>query len=220
MKTCALLPGKDTRPAREQGNKGPSGSGTWHRGKGADEWPSGKRDDEGKKGGKKGSKVSKPDWHGDKDKGSKGKPRMCFFLVAVASWPSLRHRPPSPPSQLTRQRQVYEQCDLGFAFVVFQEVNGDELSLSLARYSPRRCQERPKVCPKATENLGGSTTHSCPSIRAIGPVSCCPREGSLSEHQATRKWGPQGHQSEAQEVAGGQRARGLGHMLCTGGCGS
>ena len=51
------------------GEKGPNGSGTWHRGKGADEWPSRKRDD----GGKKGSKGSKPDWHGDKDKESKGK---------------------------------------------------------------------------------------------------------------------------------------------------
>ena len=51
--------------------KGPNGSRTWHRGKGADEWPSGKRDDGGKKGGKKGSKGSKPDWHSDKDKGSK-----------------------------------------------------------------------------------------------------------------------------------------------------
>ena len=40
---------------------------------GADEWTSGKRDDGGKKGGKKGSKGSKPDWHSDKDTGSKGK---------------------------------------------------------------------------------------------------------------------------------------------------
>ena len=54
------------------GKKGPNGSRTWHRGKGADEWPTGKRDDGGKKGGKKGSKGSKPDWHSDKDKGSKG----------------------------------------------------------------------------------------------------------------------------------------------------
>ena len=52
--------------------KGPNGSGTWHRGKGADEWTSGRRDDGGKKGGKKGSKGSKPDWYGDKDKGGTG----------------------------------------------------------------------------------------------------------------------------------------------------
>ena len=45
------------------GKKGPNGSGTWHRGKGADEWMSGKRDDRAKKGGKKGSKGSKPDWN-------------------------------------------------------------------------------------------------------------------------------------------------------------
>ena len=36
------------------GKKGPSGSGPWHRGKGADEWTSGKR------GGKEGSKGSIP----------------------------------------------------------------------------------------------------------------------------------------------------------------
>ena len=33
------------------GKKGPNGLGLWHRGKGADEWTSGKRDDGGKKGG-------------------------------------------------------------------------------------------------------------------------------------------------------------------------
>ena len=55
------------------GKKEPNGSGTWHRGKGTDEWPSGKRDDGGKKGGKKGSKGSKLDRHSDKDKGSEGK---------------------------------------------------------------------------------------------------------------------------------------------------
>ena len=49
------------------------GQGAWHRGKGADDWPTGRRDDGGKKGGKKGSKGSKPDGRSDKDKGSKGK---------------------------------------------------------------------------------------------------------------------------------------------------
>ena len=67
MKTCAPLTGKGA------GKKGLDGSGTWHRGKGTDEWPSGKRDDGGKKGGKKGSNGSKPDWLSDKDKWSKGK---------------------------------------------------------------------------------------------------------------------------------------------------
>ena len=64
---------KGYRAGKGAGKKGPNGSGTWHREKGADEWPSGKRDDGGKKGGKKGSKGSKPDWHSDKDKRSKGK---------------------------------------------------------------------------------------------------------------------------------------------------
>ena len=41
-------------------------------GKGADEWTSGRRDDGANKGGKKGSKGSKPDWHGDKGKGGNG----------------------------------------------------------------------------------------------------------------------------------------------------
>ena len=45
--------------------EGKNGSGTWHRGKVADEWTSGKRDDGGKNGGKKGSKGSKPGWYGD-----------------------------------------------------------------------------------------------------------------------------------------------------------
>ena len=60
---------KGYKAGKEAGKKGPNGSGTWHRGKGADEWPSGRRDD----GGKKGFKGSKPDWYSDKDKGSKGK---------------------------------------------------------------------------------------------------------------------------------------------------
>ena len=67
---------KGPKAGKGAGKKGPNGSGTWQRGKGADEWPSGKRDDGGKKGGKKGSKDSKPDWHGDKDKASKGKERQ------------------------------------------------------------------------------------------------------------------------------------------------
>ena len=69
---CAIA-WKGYKAGKGAGKKGPNGSGTWHRGKGADEWTSGKRDDGDKKGGKKGSKGSKPDWHSDKDKGSKGK---------------------------------------------------------------------------------------------------------------------------------------------------
>ena len=44
--------------------------------KGADQWASGKRDDGGKKGGKKGLKGSKLDWHSDKDKGVQSKQRQ------------------------------------------------------------------------------------------------------------------------------------------------
>ena len=79
---CAIA-WKGYKAGKGAGKKGPSGSGTWHRGKGADEWPSGKREDGGKKGGKKGSKGIKPDWHGDKDKGSKGKSKGARAKVRV-----------------------------------------------------------------------------------------------------------------------------------------
>ena len=68
---CAIA-WKGYKAGKGPGKKKPNGSGTWHRGKGADEWPSGRRDDGGKKGGKKGSKGRKRDWHGDKDKGGDG----------------------------------------------------------------------------------------------------------------------------------------------------
>ena len=56
------------------GKKGPNGSGTWHRGKGADEWPSDRRDDGGKKKRQKNdSNGSKSDGHTDKDIGNNGK---------------------------------------------------------------------------------------------------------------------------------------------------
>ena len=69
---CAIA-WKGYKAGKEAGKKGRDGSETRHRGKGADEWPSGKRDDGSKKGGKKGCKGSKSDGHGDKDKGNKGK---------------------------------------------------------------------------------------------------------------------------------------------------
>ena len=50
------------------GKKGPNGLGVWHRGTGADDWTSGRRDDAGKKECMKGSKESKPDCHGDSEK--------------------------------------------------------------------------------------------------------------------------------------------------------
>ena len=53
---CAIA-WKGYKAGKGAGRKGPTGSGTWHRGKGADERPSSKRDD----GGKKGSKGCKPE---------------------------------------------------------------------------------------------------------------------------------------------------------------
>ena len=64
---CAVA-WKGYKAGKGAGKKGPNGSGTGNRGKGADEWTSGRRND----GGKKGSKGSKPDWFGDKDKGCTG----------------------------------------------------------------------------------------------------------------------------------------------------
>ena len=68
---CAIA-WKGYKAGKGSGKKRPNGSGTWHRGKGADEWTSGRRDDRAKKGGKKDSKGSKPDWHVDKDNGGNG----------------------------------------------------------------------------------------------------------------------------------------------------
>ena len=69
---CAIA-WKGYKAGKGAGKKGPNGSGPWQRGKGADEWTSGKRDDGGKEGGKNCFKGSKPDWYSGKDKGSKGK---------------------------------------------------------------------------------------------------------------------------------------------------
>ena len=70
---CAIA-WKGYKAGKGAGKKGPNESGTWHRAKGADEWTSDRRDDGAKKGGQKGPQGSKPDWHGDKDKGNK---RTC-----------------------------------------------------------------------------------------------------------------------------------------------
>ena len=51
--------------------KGPNGLEVWRRGIGAAGWTSGRRDGGGKNGGK-GTKGSKPDYYGDRDKGSTG----------------------------------------------------------------------------------------------------------------------------------------------------
>ena len=81
---CAIA-WRGDKAGRGAGKTGPNGAGTWHRGKGADERTTGRGDDGGKKQGKKGSKDSKPDWHGDRDKGSTGnkgkgksKTRYCY----------------------------------------------------------------------------------------------------------------------------------------------
>ena len=57
---CAIA-WKGYKACKGAGKKGPNGSGTWHRVKGGDEWTGGRRYDGAKKGGKKGSKGSKPD---------------------------------------------------------------------------------------------------------------------------------------------------------------
>ena len=64
---CAIA-WKGYKAGKGTGRKGPNGLGEWHRGKGAGDWTTGRRDD----GGKKGGKGSKPDWNGDKGKGGTG----------------------------------------------------------------------------------------------------------------------------------------------------
>ena len=66
---CAIA-WKRYKAGKGTGKKGPNGSGVWHRGRGDDEWTSGRRNDGGKKGGKKGLKGSKPGRYGDRSKGS------------------------------------------------------------------------------------------------------------------------------------------------------
>ena len=60
---------KGYKAGKGAGKKAPNGSGAWHRGKGADGWMSGRRDDGGKKEGEKGSKGN---WYGNKDTGGTG----------------------------------------------------------------------------------------------------------------------------------------------------
>ena len=62
---CAIA-WKGYKAGKRAGKKGQNGAGTWYRGKGADEWASGKRVDGGKKGEKKGSKGSESDWYSDR----------------------------------------------------------------------------------------------------------------------------------------------------------
>ena len=53
---CAIA-WKGYKSGERTGKKGPNEAGTWYRGKGADEWASGNRDDGGKTGGKKGQQI-------------------------------------------------------------------------------------------------------------------------------------------------------------------
>ena len=106
---CAIA-WTEFKAGKEAGKKGPNGAGTWYRGKGADEWVGGKRDDGGKKGGKKGSKGSKPDWYGDKEGKVKRKnvailaqailAQGVFALMCVASFVAWRPRGRPQPSTL------------------------------------------------------------------------------------------------------------------------
>ena len=70
---CAPLPGKDIRPAREQVRRDRMDREHGIVGKELMNGRAAGGTTEAKKAGKKGSKGSKPDWHSDKDKGSKGK---------------------------------------------------------------------------------------------------------------------------------------------------
>ena len=56
---CAIA-WKGYKGGKGAGKKGPNGSGTWHRGKGADEWLSGKRDDGGNKEARRAPRVANP----------------------------------------------------------------------------------------------------------------------------------------------------------------
>ena len=64
---CVRSRGQSLKLARKQARKDQTEQERGIEEKGADEWVGGKRDDGGKKGGKKGSKGSKPDWYGDKE---------------------------------------------------------------------------------------------------------------------------------------------------------
>ena len=69
---CVRLLGKDTKVAKEQARKDQTDQGRGIEEKEQMNGSSANRDDGGKKGGTKGSKGSKRDWYGDKDKGSNG----------------------------------------------------------------------------------------------------------------------------------------------------
>ena len=73
---CAIA-WKVYKAGKGTGKKGPSGLGVWHRGKGADEWTSGRRDDGGKEA-KRAPRAANLIGTATKDKeamGAKGKAR-------------------------------------------------------------------------------------------------------------------------------------------------
>ena len=104
---CAIA-WKRYKASKGAGKKGPNGSGTWHRGKGADEWTSGRGDDGGTKGGKMGCMASKTGWYGDKEGKVKRKnvtilakavlARGVFAQMCVASFVVWRPRCRPQPS--------------------------------------------------------------------------------------------------------------------------
>ena len=65
---CAIA-WKGHKAGKGTGKKGSNGPGVGHRGKGADEWTSGRGDDGSKKGGEKSSRCIKLVWYSDKDEG-------------------------------------------------------------------------------------------------------------------------------------------------------
>ena len=106
------------------------------------------------------------------------------------------------------------------------KVKGDVLSLShthLHGTGPKYSAKNDPfpsitVCPKATGHLGNTRTHSCSSIRANAPVSCCPSEGSpslstLRRAPTTRKWDSSGHPSESHEVHSKRSTKASGSRL-------
>ena len=99
---CAIA-WKRYKASKGAGKKGPNGSGTWHRGKGADEWTSCRGDDGGTKGGKMGCMASKTGWYGDKEGNVKRKnvailAQGVFAQMCVASFVVWRPRCRPQPS--------------------------------------------------------------------------------------------------------------------------
>ena len=111
---------KGYKASKGAGKKGPNGSVTWDRRKGADEWTSGTRDDGGTKGGKMGSKGSKTVWYGEKEGNVKRKnvailaqaiwAQGVFAQMCVASFVAWRPRGGHQPSTFGVDRAHHDGC--------------------------------------------------------------------------------------------------------------